>query len=131
MLNKVLTPTPQNVTSFRKRVIAIGYNEIMLSRVDTSPIKLVSLVKEEKWVHTYTDKLHVKMKAEIKLMLLYANNAQDCHQTTRSKVRGMAEILSYQALEGTSSVNTLNLDLENGGKVNCSCFRHSVGGTLS
>lgn len=48
MLNKVLTPTPQNVTSFRKRVIAIGYNEIMLSRVDTSPIKLVSLVKEEK-----------------------------------------------------------------------------------
>lgn len=79
---KVLIPTPQNVTSFRKRVIAIGYNEIILSRVDPSPIRLVSLVKEEKWIHTYTD--NVKMKAEIKLMLLYANNAKDCHQTTRS-----------------------------------------------
>lgn len=95
---KVLTPTSQNVTSFRKRVIAIGYKEIILSRVDSSSVRLVSLVKEGKWTPTYADKTPCEDEGrdQIDAIKYRPIMPKIAAKPPEAKVRGTAELLSYR-----------------------------------
>lgn len=65
-------------------------------------------------------------------MLIQAQECTDCQQTTRSQVRGLAEILPPSSKKEPTQLapSSWTSGFQNCEKMNFSCFSHPVGGML-